>query len=37
MDVMTSPTSSQIVEDHGLFWRHLKSWNVAWLDVIIEM
>ena len=36
IDVITSPNSSQIVEDHGLFWRHLPSCDVAWLDVIIE-
>ena len=24
IDVMTSPTSNQIVENQGLFWRHLQ-------------
>ena len=36
-DVMMSPTSNQIVESHGLFWRHLKSCAFAWLNVIIGM
>ena len=34
---MTLPTSSQIVESHGLILRHLKLSDVAWLSVIIEM
>ena len=29
--------SNQIVESHGLFWRHLKSCDIAWLIVIIGM
>ena len=32
---LTSLTSNQLVETHSLFWRHLKSCDVAWLIVII--
>ena len=31
--IMTSPTSSQLVESHGIFRRHLNSRDVAWLNV----